>query len=399
MKKIISILLILCVIGAAFAADSEVTFNGMTAVDSRSPAMGGSHIADTSDYFTLLRNPAGLAFSGRHNLIGQTNINIGGPLEQVYNIAMTPGKLELLQNDQNALITEASSLISANALNLGLSVGGPIAIGGTYKGGFGWGLFDQVIVGAAVPSSIAKVNAELDLDLVFGYGKAIDFGPLGKLAIGLSTDIYAQAPYVNVKMNALDLLSGGDPMAMITNALLLNASGGVNINAGVQYRLLGDFLNIAAVYGNLISTYSKASVVFDQENFDPMALIPQPSALKTEAFNGTLKLGVGLNIPTGWSLGLISSWGIYADINDVASVLKNDPLGRNPILDMSVGTEMTLLKFISIRGGISDSYLNAGVGVRLLGLHIDASIYGKELGTEPGATPQLNCAISIGIRH
>lgn len=395
MKKIISILFIICVLTAAFAADGA-TFKGITAVDSRSHAMGGTHVADTSDYFTLLRNPAGLAFSGRHNLVGQTNINIGGPLSEALAIVQE-GNYEYAFGD--GLMDTAKNLIQNNKLNLGLSLGGPIALGGTYKNGFGWGLFDQVIVGAAVPSTIAKINSELDVDLVLGYGKNIDLGLLGNLAFGISSDIYAQAPYVDIKKNVIDLLSGdGDITSRIMNSLIMSSSAGINLNAGVQYRFLG-MLNAALVYDSFFSAYKGTSVVFDPDNFDPMALIPVESDLETAVGKGTLNFGVGIDVPTGWTLGLISSLGVYADVKDVFAFLKDDPLERNKMLNVGIGAEVTLLKCISLRGGVSEGYLNCGAGLRLFGLNIDASIYGKELGMEPGATSQLNASLSIGIRH
>ena len=394
MKKIIAILVILCVAGALFAADANVTFKGMSALDNRSSGMGGGFVTDTSDYFTLMRNPAGLAFSGRHNLIGVTNINLGGPFEEALEIVQNPDML----SDQTAIINEAKGLLSENKLNIGFSLGGPIAIGGTYKNGFGWGLADQVKVNVSAPSTIVKANVELDGDFILGYGHAIDLGALGKIAAGLSADIYAQVPYMNVNANLMNLLTATDMTSYLTNLMQFKTSTGANFNLGLQWRFL-DFLNVGAVINNMVSVVANSTLTVDPENLDPAALLVFADSFQTTTGAGTLDIGVGLDIPTKWTLGLISSWGAYADIKDVFGCMKNDPLERNPILNMSIGTEMTLLNFISVRGGISDTYLHAGVGLRLLGLHIDAAVYGKELGTEPGTAPQMNAAISIGIRH
>ncbi len=395
MKKIIAILIILCVAGALFAADTTVTFKGMSALDNRSTGMGGGFVADTSDYFTLMRNPAGLAFAGRHNLVGVTNINVGGPFEDAIAIAQNPDML----SDQTAIINTAKGLLSQNKLNLGFSLGGPIAIGGTYKNGFGWGLADQVVVNVSAPSTIVKANVELDGDFVLGYGHAFDLGALGKLAAGVSTDIYAQVPYMNVNANLLNVLTATDMMSALTGLMQFKTSMGANINAGIQWRFL-DFLNVAAVYNSMLSIVNNSPLQLDLENLDPSALLSFNSTrFQTTGAAGTVDVGVGIDIPTKWSLGLISDWGAYADIKDLFGCMANNPLERNPILNMNVGTEITLLNFISLRGGISDTYLHAGAGIRLLGLHLDAAIYGKELGTEPGSAPQLNAAISIGIRH
>lgn len=390
MKKIISVLLILCVAAGAFAADKDIVFKGITGIDNRSPAMGGSHVADTSDYFTLLRNPAGLAFSGRHNLVSQTNINIGGPISEVTSL--------LSGGDMSNAMGFATDLISENKLNLALTIGGPIAFGGTYSNGFGWGLFDQIIVGAVAPSTVIKVNAEIDTDLVFGYGHSFTINENHKIAVGVSTDLYAQTPYLKVQKNLMDLLGGGDIVDQLTGAMVLNSSIGANVDAGIQWEGLG-FMSAGLVWNNFLSTVKSSTPVVDIDNLDPSALLSFDSDLNTYVGKGSLDIGVGFDIPTSWSLGIISEWTAYADMRDIVGLFKNDPLERNPILNLGIGTEATLLKCISLRAGINDSYLNAGIGIKLLAMHIDFSAYGKELGMEPGSTPQMNCALSIGFRH
>lgn len=387
MKKIISVLLILCVVAAAFADD--LAFKGITAVDSRAPAMGGNHVADTSDYFTLLRNPAGLAFSGRHNLIGQTTIIVGGPISETFDMIQA--------GSTDAMLDTATGLMSDNKMNLGLTLGGPIAFGGTYRNGFGWGLFDQVLVNASVPSTVVVANMEVDVSAVFGYGHNFSLGEYGDLAVGISTDIYAQAPYMSVQKNMMDLLGGGDVMTQLTKGMSLGSTIGANFNAGLQYEIF-DFLSAGLVWNNFLGIEKKSTPVLDLDNLDVSA-ITQFSESKTIAGKGSLDIGVGFDIPTSWSLGIISDWTAYADWHDLIGSFKNDPLARNPILNLGLGTEMTLLNCIALRGGISDSYLNAGIGLRLLGMHMDFMVYGKELGVEPGATPQMNMGISFGIRH
>ena len=76
---------------------------------------GGNHVADTSDYFTLLRNPAGLAFSGRHNLIGQTTIMVGGPISETFDMIQA--------GSTDAMLDTATGLMSDNKMNLGLILG------------------------------------------------------------------------------------------------------------------------------------------------------------------------------------------------------------------------------------------------------------------------------------
>lgn len=394
MKKIISIILAVSLIAAAFAADTTVTFKGMPTLDNRSMGMGGSHVTDTSDYFTLLRNPAGLAFSGRHNLIGVTNINLGGPFEEIFDLYNSGA---LSGDDPTAILEPAMGLIKDKKLNVGFNVGGPLAFGGTYNNGFGWGLYDQILFGFSAPSTIVKANMEVDLDLVFGYGHKFSFGKAGDLAVGVSTDIYSQTPYMSAKFDLFNM-GGGDFMDTLTNSMALASTTGFNVNAGVQYRFL-DFLDAALVYNNFFGAVQQKDINLDMLEQDPTTVLPFDGEMKTTVGAGTLDFGVGVDVPTFWSLGIISNLNVYADVKDLVGVFKADPLEKNPVLNLTFGSEITLLNCISARVGIKDSYLNAGVGLRLLGLHIDAALFGKELGKEPGEAPQFNCAISFCIKH
>ena len=85
------------------------------------------------------------------------------------------------------------------------------------------------------------------------------------------------------------------------------------------------------------------------------------------------------------------------DCNDLVSAFSNDPTKRNPALEFSAGTEIVFFKTIILRFGVDEMYPAAGIGIRLGAFNIDASIYGQELGYEPGARPQLNTAFSIGF--
>ena len=107
-------------------------------------------------------------------------------------------------------------------------------------------------------------------------------------------------------------------------------------------------------------------------------------------------MGIGIKIPTSFTFGIISSWTAYVDHENILVFFDENNL-RNPILGFNAGTELELFKTIRLRLGINESYLSAGVGLKLGVFHVDAAIFGSELGLEPGAKPNLNAALSISF--
>ena len=84
----------------------------------------------------------------------------------------------------------------------------------------------------------------------------------------------------------------------------------------------------------------------------------------------------------------------YDDILDLASVLP-----RNPILNVGLGLEARLLDIVSLRAGVSDALLNAGVGLDLSALRVDLAVFGTELGLDPGDRPTYNLLASLEFSY
>ena len=80
MKKILTILLCLVISASLFAAE-----------DVRSMGMGGQHVTDYSDIYTIQKNPAGLGFADKHNLWLNLQLGASGPLMDFYELTMSNG--------------------------------------------------------------------------------------------------------------------------------------------------------------------------------------------------------------------------------------------------------------------------------------------------------------------
>jgi hypothetical protein len=76
----------------------------------------------------------------------------------------------------------------------------------------------------------------------------------------------------------------------------------------------------------------------------------------------------------------------------------NDFTKRNPILNLSMGLEITAFKMLSARFGMNEMLPAVGLGVNLKGFKIEGALYGKELGIEPGQLPAYAFDLSIAVR-
>ena len=78
-------------------------------------------------------------------------------------------------------------------------------------------------------------------------------------------------------------------------------------------------------------------------------------------------------------------------------LFRSDPIYRNPILNVAIGTEIILLDVVSLRIGIHETYLATGIGLDASICTIDLAMYGSELGIEPGEQPVFNIALSLAF--
>ena len=60
---------------------------------------------------------------------------------------------------------------------------------------------------------------------------------------------------------------------------------------------------------------------------------------------------------------------------------------------------MTLLDVLAVRAGFGDGYFSAGLGMNLTAFHLDLTMFGRELSTEPGLRPSFNLIVSTLFRY
>jgi hypothetical protein len=173
--------------------------------------------------------------------------------------------------------------------------------------------------------------------------------------------------------------------------LPLYTSFGFGLDVGATLSLL-NFITVGLVWDDAVSGYFTSK----SPNLASGELEPDAS-YKAFNFDWKFDLGASVSVPgvNIFTLGIISSLDVMLDLHDVIGMMVNDPKKRNPILDVSLGTEAVFFKTISLRLGIHEMYPSAGIGARFGAFNLDAAIFGRELGLEPGTRPQLNLALSL----
>ena len=394
MKKILTILLCLLISVSLFAVE-----------DVRSKGMGGYHVTDYSDNYTIKKNPASLAFSGKHKLILNIQIDAAGPLQDIYEVgedvlASTENYDDSENSDEEAsstdisgeLLSKVTTLIEENNGFATSSNISPLLNFGFSNKGFGFLASTDIYTDINIPSvTNVGLNVGFNGNAELGYGFNFDLGA-NDIAVGVSADFFSNLLNVGINGSLTQLLGGTESEeSSILDSLPITSMKGFSITSGLHYRY-ADFLNVGIVWNNMISSTNTANVLID----------PETQEVKFDFDNGTkskldskLAVGFGVKVPINF---IITSMNIYVDHENILDLFVSDKIIKNPILGLNAGVEAVLLKAFSFRLGINESYLAAGFGLRLGSFNIETAVYGSELGLEPGDRPQLNTSISVSFK-
>ena len=358
-------------------------------VDTRSEAFGGPHYTDVSSFYTLFSNPAALAFAENKTLWPPIiAFGTGGPLDKMNKLAWKFITKKIDMNDQQALIDNVVDLIGDTGFSISERIGGPLTFG-AIRNNFGWGFVNTTSLNLNIFSvSRTDIRAGSGLAFVAGYAFPWDFGKGGTLSIGLSGRVGAQ--FETEYTQALTELMNG---AFDKIPFYLSFGGGFDIAA--QYKI-GAF-SIATVWQDVYSPVWTKTYV-------GLGALQSGKGSRFRHGKPDSKFGFGarFDIPVkDWAGDIVPEWAVYVDYNNIWPLMTKQKIYRNPILELSFGTEVLLFnKVLALRAGVNDMYPAAGVGLHLgKKFKTDFSVFGKELGLEPGSNPQLNAGFSMSIKY
>lgn len=375
MKKLFAIIQTV-ILSSVFAFGVEFTPQLHSAPSVRQQGFGGLFTTDADNYWGFYANPAMLGRHKKHSLFPGIEARVAGPLEDYGTIISS-----LSGGDLNAL----KDVINKNkGLKLSCDVQPLLSFGHISEWGFGWGFKTQVFANASIPSAtISDIEVGIENVLTLGFGLRVINTANNQLYVGATAKGFAQTAF-SYTGNPLQLVN---KITTDFSQIPLNFSAGYGFDVGLMYTLC-HFMDVSVVCYD----------VFTQAFISPINI----KAFKFDFSRNTiiqprLAAGVAFNFPVEWTRGVISSAKVMVDYRDFFVFFK--PLSRNPLLELSAGLELTLANIFSVRFGMQELYPAVGVGFNFGNFKIDASLYGRELGVEPGNAPCLNASVFIGVAY
>jgi hypothetical protein len=369
---------------------SPFIFDTMRFPSARIDALGGLHAALSDDISVLLSNPAGFRTAGPQFSVAELTTNLKGPIFSIADMI-----LRVVQGTSlTSLLTDPDIQRLLTSLDAGITINGPLALG--YIGeGLGFGFFNSTGANFSTQGTVPTVTTEMKEDLMFlaGYGFRI---PLPEklnstLDLGFSVKTFTRAQ-IQWSESILSLFS-----TITSPGSLLNQPFNLDVGIGLDLGALYSWNNLVSVGLAMRDLYSPVL----RNAYSSVSAFTSGTA-------GTVSYGI---VPMDVSLGLLytpqlgfleaymSNLKLMLDYRDIFDFWTHPATASNPLLHFGLGAEVTLLDVLAVRAGFGDGYFSAGLGMNLTAFHLDLTMFGRELSTEPGLRPQFNLIVSTLFRY
>ncbi|MDR2314311.1 MAG: hypothetical protein LBE02_07225 [Spirochaetaceae bacterium] len=335
----------------------------------RAAGFGGVHAALGDDFFSLFSNPASFTGITRQFSAAEISVSIYGPVFDILDrVAANNGSADI------------SSLIQRpQDFGAGIDLGGPIALGLVDRG-FGFGIFNRTTVDASVRGLTIYPLFSEEVFMVGGFSFRVleqenhflDLGFLGKAFYRGVLDLSGSI----IDVSEITKQASSAPYA---------SQFGIGLDLGIRYTFANCLTLALAGY----DVYSPALVTRYAEIADRGAGGKQVYGTVTPR----LALGVLYRIQNDFLDRYISGAMVMLDYRDFIDLFSSDP--RNPVLNLSLGMEITVMEILRIRAGIADALPSVGFGLDMHVLTLDVAVRGKELGDNPWNNQVL--ALDLGI--
>ena len=458
MKKILpAIALFIAASMPVLCFAEETLLDPFTVYSPRLMAQGGAFTAVASGYESLFTNPAGFySQSGSLTIASLTGWAFFNPVGMMvatggmtaadakssygytygspYTLATKPEDLDpsdplyatpgssIYQDNLSKINSKAMLALLKDQAKYGFGGGG--ALGISYVGGgLGLGFIASTNVFMQGDTFPFGLNGLASTTLAVIGGLAVPF-QLGNTRLVLGADlrpmirVYSKfdASTATGLMAALGVDSKGDSADSGAKAVFTALNGtsvfqgaGLGIDLGAKWELgaftvgmsvrdlfgtqfamykhkLGDYLNYLSSNGGLPSNESYTGV--------------DGTTSVVTAANGTFMIPMVINIGAAFhpDLGAFAFFldpTFQIDLVDPFGVIRDQ---QSPWALLHLGTEVKVLRFIKVRGGINQGYVTGGVGMKILFLDLNASIFTRELGPYAGDRPSTGVSFEAAIR-
>lgn len=371
-------------LGAVSAAFATGDTTGVVIPDPIALATGGFHAARAQGGLTtIFDNPAGFVAVKPSFNITELGTTVSGPIFNIASLLASGG------GDMSSLLS--SLLDSQGRLYAGIDAPGPVALG--YVGnGFGFGFFNRSIATVDVKGlTSASLSSGEEMLLTGGYAFRIPLAATQFLDIGIQAKGFIRG--LAKRSGTLLDVSGwlSDPSNALWGAPWYMTTG-IGADLGLRYSL-GDWFSVGLVAHDI---YSPTSM----KEYTSVGSFFSGSDTGKAAVYGLVPMNLAAGVMFTPSLGpldrYISSFRIMLDYQDIVGTFQL--LARNPILNVGAGIDLTLLDVLSLRGGIYEGLLNAGLGLNLSWFSLNLAVYGTELSLEPGGRPVYNLFLGMNFK-
>ncbi|MDR1104778.1 MAG: hypothetical protein LBL44_00340 [Treponema sp.] len=327
----------------------------------RFSGMGGIHAALGDDFYSLFTNPASFVGVEDQFSVSELTVSMYGPVFEILDLAVNKGSLKDLD------------------LSAGIDAGGPLALGWVGRG-LGLGVFNRFTGNAAVSSGIS-LDISGEAFFVAGYS----FRALEREKHVLDAGFLGKGFFRNTLDLKPSLVFDG---SVFDNAAFFKTFLGMGLDLGVKYTYGGIFTAALSCFDAFSPALVTAYASYDDFR-NGNALGPSYYG----SVDSRLGLGFSYRVSTPFLDRYVSKFLILADYRDFLNLF--DVIPRNPILNVSLGAELVILERFSLRAGIADALPAAGFGIDLSFMKLDFSIYGRELGLDPGIDSVY--AVDVGL--
>jgi hypothetical protein len=246
--------------------------------------------------------------------------------------------------------------------------------------GFGFGIWSRVFVNPNINGTNIQVNLIGDVIVPVGFAfKVMDMGG-HTIDFGLTLKGYGRAMLEGASMNILKMteMDVDNPLDSFSAPLIV----GAGLDAGLLYRGAG-----------LLKGFSAGVTFTDIFNHGTPIL----DFMSDSEPAGSYTVPFAINLGAAYELKIFNLLGVVvaADLRDITTT---DYTKRNPVLNIGLGAQVSLLNMFKFRAGMSDALLSVGVGVDLGIFELSFAYYGKELGLEPGLNPVAVMDLTIAFR-
>ena len=368
---------ILIIVFASFSLTAE-QLQPFVMPSARASGFGGIHAAQGDDFSAIFSNPASFAGIEKQFSAAEITFSLYGQVFEILDTAARKsGNIE--------------TVVTSEGFAAGFDIGGPIALG-LVNNGLGVGFFNRTVMdikSMEISPGIRYLvpTAWEEFFLVGGYSFRIldrnsysfDIGILGKAFYRIMADL--EIPSTDI--------SNWSENTQIPSLKPLQTHFGVGIDLGIKFNFNDTFTLALAGY----DVYSPALVT----KYNQFSDYGRGGDQSYGTVQPRLALGFLYQLRNEFLERYISGIIFMADYRDFINLFDKDR--RNPLLNVSLGLEISLLKILKLRAGMAEALPAGGFGIDMTFMMLDVAVRGKQLGDKPGEKNMFAFDVGLLFRY